>query len=278
MSERIKIVLEGGKSVVIKATTLGEVLKEVQEKTAKKDFRLQLVGDKSIVQGESDVLLSALKIKSGSILRVIDAFSLKRRVVPADNSCLFTAVSILCDQSRSSAEQLRSVIADTVSKDPQFWNSAILDGRSAADYATYIQSSKAWGGSIELTILSSHFSVQLVALDVIHLQAVFHPDQTSVDPTWPRAFLLWDGIHYDPVVAGDEMNGRTTFDQSDHEALAVANALAKQAHDDRQFTDTASFSLHCLVCGKGLIGQTDALLHVQATGHSNFGEVSAPSL
>ena len=48
--------------------------------------------------------------------------------------------------------------------------------------------------------------------------------------------------------------------------------VAAAANRARQFTDTASFTLRCLVCQKGLCGEKDALAHAKETGHANFAE------
>jgi len=53
---------------------------------------------------------------------------LHRRVVPADNSCLFNSVGYVCDGDRrlSSAPRLRKLVADTVVADPVQYSDAIL--------------------------------------------------------------------------------------------------------------------------------------------------------
>ncbi len=45
-----------------------------------------------------------------------------------------------------------------------------------------------------------------------------------------------------------------------------------QAHEARQFTDVASFTLRCGVCQIGVRGEREAVEHAKATGHSNFSE------
>ena len=49
-------------------------------------------------------------------------------------------------------------------------------------------------------------------------------------------------------------------------------AFADQQRQARNFTDTATFSLQCLVCGAGLRGNADAEQHAAATGHQNFAQ------
>ena len=49
-------------------------------------------------------------------------------------------------------------------------------------------------------------------------------------------------------------------------------ALAASERAARNFTDTSSFALQCLVCGAGLKGNADAEAHAAATGHQNFAQ------
>ena len=55
-------------------------------------------------------------------------------------------------------------------------------------------------------------------------------------------------------------------------ADAKARRVVGEAHAARQFTDTANFSLRCLVCQQGLKGEKEAVEHAKQTGHQNFGE------
>ena len=77
-----------------------------------------------------------------------------------------------------------------------------------------------------------------------------------------------------PGASGSE-GDVTIFPSSGEEAEAVdrkARIVVEEAHRARQFTDVANFSLRCLVCQKGLKGESEAVAHAKATGHQNFGE------
>ena len=54
--------------------------------------------------------------------------------------------------------------------------------------------------------------------------------------------------------------------------MAEAAALARRAQQAGKFTDTARFTLRCLVCQRGLTGQAEAVAHAKASGHTNFSE------
>ena len=55
-------------------------------------------------------------------------------------------------------------------------------------------------------------------------------------------------------------------------AMAMAQAVIASAHKERKFTDTGSFTIRCLVCQRGLVGEKDAIAHAKETGHTNFSE------
>ena len=58
---------------------------------------------------------------------------------------------------------------------------------------------------------------------------------------------------------------------SSHAGLTVV-VWHVQAHEARQFTDTANFTLRCGVCQIGVRGEKEAVEHAKATGHQRFGE------
>ena len=121
-----------------------------------------------------------------------------------------------------------------------------------------------------------------------------------------RILLIYDGIHYDPLMLESlEGNGKvtTSFDINDTnvstervpepcynifiacgfrrcdrgqinlQVLTMALELAREAKMSRQFTDVQNFTLRCLVCNQGVVGQTGAQAHAKSSGHTNFGEV-----
>ena len=76
-----------------------------------------------------------------------------RRVVNADNSCLFNAMGYNMERSRSVASRLRAVVADTVAADPFTFNEGVLEKDNAA-YQSWIRNPDKWGGPIELFVLA----------------------------------------------------------------------------------------------------------------------------
>ncbi|XP_041348575.1 ubiquitin thioesterase OTU1-like isoform X2 [Gigantopelta aegis] len=197
-----------------------------------------------------------------------------RKVVPADNSCLFTSINSLMDNGKvdpSRAPELRKLIARIVMGDPKTYNDAFL-GKPNDKYCNWIQKPDSWGGGIELSILCSYFQVEI---DIVDTQTG-RIDRFGEDKYYKeRILLIYNGIHYDPLVMEPVDSTRPVeykFSTSDESVLAQAMELASEAKESRQYTDVCNFSLRCLICQKPLQGTTDAESHAKKTGHINFGE------
>lgn len=122
-----------------------------------------------------------------------------RRVIPADNSCLFAAVAHATQGSagrRERADSLRRIVADAVLADGSEYDEAML-GRPRPEYAAWILKGETWGGGIELAILAAHFGIEIAAFD-IQTRRVDLFGQGAAAPS--RILLLYDGVHYDLIV------------------------------------------------------------------------------
>jgi ubiquitin thioesterase OTU1 len=238
--------------------------------------------------------LSSLSLKSGdvlivekhpiakvkqaeSILRQIENQSslrgiLTRQVVPANNSCLFTSINFARKGKLdlSVAGDMRELIAGVVMSDPETYNEAFLE-KSNADYCAWIMNDEAWGGAIEVAILSKYYGLEI---DVVDTQSA-RINRFGEDENYSRSILLvYDGIHYDPLTLepADASTPQTVFSTNDEIILSLALELAAEAKSSRQFTDMNRFALRCLICQKALAGQSAAQEHAKLTGHINFGE------
>ncbi|XP_017770842.1 PREDICTED: ubiquitin thioesterase OTU1 [Nicrophorus vespilloides] len=200
---------------------------------------------------------------------------LMKHVVPADNSCLFTSIHFVLngkvDDTGSVAPWMRTLIAETVSKDHEKYSEAIL-GKPNADYCKWIQDDNTWGGAIEISILSSYYGIEIAVVDTINaIINRFGEDQDY----GTRVFLLFDGIHYDPLYLEpiDGGNMQTIFPTEDETIFREAEQLAVEAKSSRQYTDVNKFTLKCIVCDMKLSGQVQAQQHAKSTGHTSFGEI-----
>ncbi|XP_056001492.1 ubiquitin thioesterase OTU1-like [Ostrea edulis] len=200
---------------------------------------------------------------------------LMRKVVPADNSCLFTSINALMNNGvvdLSCSKAMRDLIAGVVMSDPVNFSEAFL-GKTNNAYCNWIRNADSWGGAIEVSILSQYFDVEIAVVDTQSSRI----DRFGEDKLYKeRIFVIYDGIHYDPLILeplDPNLHVQTIFPTSDASVLGQAMEIASEAKSARQFTDVSNFSIKCLVCQKLLTGQSEAQGHAKVTGHINFGEV-----
>ena len=156
-----------------------------------------------------------------------------RRVVPADNSCLFRCVGLALEGSSfCKPAQLREVVASAV--ESGLFSEAML-GKPPGEYARWIRDPAHWGGGIELSVLATHYKTMLCAFDVQTCRVdIFGQDGGFRQ----RAMLIYDGLHYDYVArvlfdgAPAELDV-TVFDQDDSTAMAHAHALVAEVRRGR---------------------------------------------
>jgi ubiquitin thioesterase OTU1 len=163
------------------------------------------------------------------------------------------------------------MIANTVAADPVKYNEAIL-GRPNKDYVKWIKKPESWGGGIELAILAEFYGIQISVVDTqsLHISS-FGEDQNYGQ----QMFIIYDGIHYDPLYLEPLTGGATMtmFPTSNARMMDLAMQLAREAHASNQFTDLKNFSLRCQICNTLLKGQEDAQAHAKKTTHASFAEV-----
>ncbi|KAA8498794.1 Ubiquitin thioesterase OTU1 [Porphyridium purpureum] len=202
---------------------------------------------------------------------------LERVQVPDDNSCLFRSV-INCLGGPTHAPvrtvpELRALVAAKIGAEPDVYSEAVL-GKPNRTYQTWITGENAWGGAIELSIFASVFQIEFAAVDVKTLRIYRYGEDASYAQ---RAFLIYDGIHYDSValrLIGSAPSDPliTQFPASDALAVDKVRELAREFNRRGEYTDTAGFTLKCADCGARLVGEKQAVQHAQATGHANFTE------
>ena len=183
----------------------------------------------------SSATLNELDIKSSDTFTLVNkektdrelvSPGMKRKEVPADNSCLFYSVFFsihghLSASDCNEAKKLRVKIANVVFSNPDKYSEAFL-GRTSTEYAVWIQCDTSWGGGIELSILSENFQLEIDAIDIKILRV---DNYGQIEKYETRIFLLYDGIHYDPMFLDPESKSfplQTIFPTSDDAALVKA--------------------------------------------------------
>ncbi|KAF7294795.1 OTU-like cysteine [Mycena indigotica] len=203
----------------------------------------------------------------------IEGSFLVHRVVPDDNSCLFSSVALIFEQDMQKAQRMRQLVGEGIRADPATYSEAIL-GLPPSDYISKITKPITWGGAIELGILAKHYKTEIASIDI---------ETGRVDQFTPEGFpenrciLLYSGIHYDAAtlapmkVAPSEWH-QTVFPTSNAEILVAGKKLADILRAKRKYTNTSTFDLKCEQCGTGVKGEKGAQAHAKETGHTKFGE------
>eukprot|EP00752_Nemacystus_decipiens_P008647 g7721.t1 len=197
-----------------------------------------------------------------------------RRIIDADNSCLFNAVGYVLRRKRKVGAELRRMITEAVREKPMEYNEGIL-GKQPEEYCRWISDPKSWGGEIELSILSQKLVVMITVVDIQTNNAYSYGEENRFDR---RVFIIYDGIHYDALAeaasdSAPEADDVTVFNPAAREKEALAKAVAADLKARNQFTDMGNASLKCMVCFKLLAGEKGALEHARATKHQNFGQI-----
>lgn len=200
-----------------------------------------------------------------------------RRAIPSDNSCVFNAVGFTMDHDKHKAQELRQVIAATVSSDPEKYNEAFL-GKSNAKYCQWILDNEKWGGAIELSILSEYYKREIASYDIQTMRCDLYGQEHNFNE---RVMVIYDGLHYDALAMSPAEDVPEEFDQTIFSVRndrtignieRLAFELVKEANRKLSYTNRSDFKLRCGVCQIALIGQKEAVEHAQATGHVNFQE------
>eukprot|EP00611_Tribonema_gayanum_P010102 TRINITY_DN1_c1_g1_i1.p1 TRINITY_DN1_c1_g1~~TRINITY_DN1_c1_g1_i1.p1 ORF type:complete len:396 (-),score=109.15 TRINITY_DN1_c1_g1_i1:417-1604(-) len=199
-----------------------------------------------------------------------------RRVVDADNSCLFTSVGycVTLERGEKGGGRMRRVITQAVRAAPDTFSEAIL-GMQPEAYCGWIMNSEKWGGEIELVVLSDHYKLEICVVDIATGRTYLYGENKGYSQ---RIFLLYDGVHYDAMAEAFSPNApedldTTRFDITDDAKVEAAKSVAAELKRQKQYVDLAGCDLKCLVCGKGLQGQKGARDHAFATRHQNFGQI-----
>lgn len=208
------------------------------------------------------------------------------RIMPDDNSCLFSAISYVIYQGDISlASEMRQLAASLILSNPIEYGEVVL-GREPSAYVQWLLKPNSWGGAIELAVFSSHFAVEIASVDVATGRVDLFGEGRAYDR---RVYLLYSGIHYDALVLssdgsyGDQIRGpqsqvqvgeQAIFDSDDDSIMLQALNVAEMAKLEHRFTDLAQFTLRCSQCAQPLKGEREAERHAVETGHVDFIEYS----
>ncbi|KAG8158170.1 hypothetical protein KVR01_011931 [Diaporthe batatas] len=195
------------------------------------------------------------------------------RVMPDDNSCMFTAFGGVI-QRADPAPTLRREVGEYILARPEKYTKVILE-MEPQRYAQTMLSPDRWGGAIELGILSDIYDIEICSVDVKTQRVDRYGEGKAT-----RCLLLYSGIHYDRIAFTMDLSlpadfDETKWDTGNDAVVEMAQRLAKQLKDAHYYTDTTDFVLRCDVPGCGWIGAgaAQASKHMKETGHSALSEM-----
>ena len=193
-------------------------------------------------------------------------YHIKKKDIPADNSCLFNAINFAINGNAENPEIIRDIIVSEISSNPDQYNAAIL-GRPPEEYCKWISNKETWGGGIELSILSKFFNIQIGVADIQFITIEYFGNSNKC------IYLLYNNIHYD--VFYKEENGKISgiFDTYDANIKREVMDICMQFQKFENFTDLKNFDIKCMQCGELMKGQNEVIEHSKKTGHFNFNEI-----
>jgi len=197
-----------------------------------------------------------------------------KRSVPDDNSCMFHSIAYCLEGNKSGrVDFLRSVIAKAILSDPINYNEGTLQ-KSPLEYSKFITQPNSWGGSVELAIFAQHYKCEIMIFDIARQR---HECFGEGGKYSQRIYLIYDGIHYDPLVCSSASNPQSNkewdiaiFKPDDLITEASAKAYAEKEYKSGKFVDEYNYSIKCEQCGKVFVGNKNAVAHSNSTGHSRF--------
>ncbi|KAI1469216.1 OTU-domain-containing protein [Daldinia caldariorum] len=206
------------------------------------------------------------------------------RVMPDDNSCLFTAVGgalrgLRSDPSETfTPDALRRLVVEHIRAHPEKYSAVIL-GKSPGAYCAGMLRPDTWGGEIELAIVSEIFRLEIDVIDV-KTGTVYRVGEGNGYPL--RCVLVYSNVHYDRVaeifVEGQEevdfdVTRWAADESSDHIIVHAQEMCRKLKEEHHYYTDTSDFVVMCNECGWIGQGQTALAKHSLSTGHSDISEI-----
>jgi ubiquitin thioesterase OTU1 len=199
-----------------------------------------------------------------------------RRYVDADNSCLFSSIAYLLEKeefNESSSGKYRYMIVEYLLNN--VFDNSLLDS-PLDEYINEIALPTKWGGGIEIKIFTEIFKIQIGVVDVqTNRVDLFGQDK----PFDRRIFILYNGIHYDPLVmnfdeTADPEYDQTIFNTADEYILDIFKKYAKKFTKKGDFVDMSKFvSLECIDCKEKFINEESATNHASKTNHWNFNQI-----
>ncbi|ULY68574.1 putative ubiquitin thioesterase OTU1-like protein [Chlorella virus XW01] len=198
-----------------------------------------------------------------------------RRFVDADNSCLFSSIGYLLDKNEfdtNTKYRYRQLLVQFLENYPNIED--ILDCPKD-EYINKIINPNCWGGAIELKLFSEMFQVEIASIDTQSNRIdIFGQENNYTN----RIFIIYNGIHYDPLVMATTKNQKddiTIFDVDDDNITISFQEFCKTFKKNGDFVDLSTINtLKCLECEMVFENQDDATEHGINYNHWSFSSLS----
>ena len=199
-----------------------------------------------------------------------------RRLVDADNSCLFSSIAYLNEINNFntfSSLRYRNIIVEYLLNNN--FDESLL-GLPKYDYINEINNPSKWGSGIEIKIFTDILKLEIAVVDVqTNRIDLFGQDKDYAS----RMYLLYDGNHYDPLVMNysieyDSMFDITIFDSNDNNVYNQFKKLVQKINNSGDYDDISKLnSLKCSDCQEIFIDRDSALNHANQSYHWNFIQI-----
>ncbi|KAH7018342.1 uncharacterized protein B0I36DRAFT_335798 [Microdochium trichocladiopsis] len=206
------------------------------------------------------------------------------RVMPDDNSCLFTAVGgALRGLPPSSPktytpELLRRIVVEHIQSNPSKYTAVVLEAEPSA-YCARMLRPDTWGGAIELGIISEVFELEICSVDVKTNNIYRYGEGMGYQQ---RCILVYSNIHYDRIAESlvpgsadvDFEVVRWDIEGSDGYLIKAQELCRILREEHHYFTDTSEFVVTCNECGWVGQGEKQLVQHSSRTGHTDISEIA----
>ena len=201
-----------------------------------------------------------------------------QRYVNADNSCLFSSISYLMDKenfNENSSLIYRLTIVDFIKENNEITDDFL--GMPREEYINKMEDTNCWGGAIELKLFSDILEIQIASIDIQSGRVDIFGETKDYSR---RIYILYNGIHYDPLVMNFEGNEEkfdsdiTIFEPEDYDKLIKFQNLAEKLKLEGKFVDLNNINNYrCCKCNEEFQDEKDVMLHGQNNDHWEFEEV-----
>ncbi|XP_037961092.1 ubiquitin thioesterase OTU1-like [Teleopsis dalmanni] len=197
---------------------------------------------------------------------------LSQKVVPADNSCLFWSIRfVLMGRLDYDGNQImRRMVAQEIAADPIQYNSAIL-GIPNKTYCKWIQQPCTWGGSIEVSIISKLYGIEIDVVDTRNGIIIRFGEDKAFQC---RGFIIYDGFHYNALYMkkNNDTIPKTIFPIDEMNVFQQALEIAKEQKSKYTLSDN-KFKTYCVECDAIFLGSAQIEEHAEQFGHYKFDKI-----